>query len=204
MDSGGYTYIEFEENGKKLWAAAPPFKVKVGDTVELSGGMVMKNFTSPTLKRTFAEILFTGAVTVGGAPAAGTPTLPPGHVSITPKAGAAAVIIPPGSIPRAKDGRTVEECYARKAELKGKTVVVRGRVVKFNPEILGANWLHIQDGSGSKGTNDLTVTTTDKAAVGDVVLVMGTLVLDKDLGSGYAFPVLIEKALVKVEPPAKR
>ena len=78
MDAGGYTYIEFEENGKKLWAAAPPFKVKAGDVVEMSGGMVMKDFTSQTLKRTFPEILFVSAVQVGGAAGAQAAALPPG------------------------------------------------------------------------------------------------------------------------------
>jgi hypothetical protein len=204
MDSGGYTYIEFDENGKKLWAAAPPFKVKVGDLVDMSGGMPMKDFASPTLKRTFDEILFVAAVQVGGAGGAPAAALPSGHVPIPSKSGPPAVTVPPGSIVRAENGRTVEECYARKNELKGRTVRIRGRVVKFNPDIMGLNWLHIRDGSGDKDTNDLTVTTKDRAAVGDLVLVTGTLARDKDLGSGYAFPILVENASVRVEGEPKR
>jgi hypothetical protein len=204
MDAGGYTYIEFEENGKKLWAAAPPFKVKAGDVVEMSGGMVMKDFTSQTLKRTFPEILFVSAVQVGGAAGAQAAALPPGHVPIAAKSAPAAVTVAPGSIVRAENGRTVEECFTRKAELRGRTVRIRGRVVKFNPGIMGLNWLHLRDGSGDKETNDLTVTTKDRAAVGDLVLVSGTLVLNKDLGSGYAFPVLLESAAIKVEAEPKR
>ncbi len=61
---------------------------------------------------------------------------------------------------------------------------------------MGRNWIHIRDGSGSaeKSDFDLTVTTSEKAAVGDVVLVKGTLRFDQDFGSGYTYPVILEGA----------
>jgi len=63
---------------------------------------------------------------------------------------------------------------------------------------MGRNWIHLRDGTGSaeKSDNDLTVTTDDQAAVGDVVSVKGTVRLDKDFGAGYAYPVLVEDAKV--------
>jgi hypothetical protein len=84
--------------------------------------------------------------------------------------------------------------YASKTALKDKPVVVRGTVVKFNPGIMGRNWVHIRDGSGSPETkdNDLTLTTQDTVAVGDVVLARGTVRLDKDFGAGYTYPVILE------------
>ena len=47
-------------------------------------------------------------------------------------------------------------------------------------------------------TNDITVTTSEDVVVnvGDSVTMSGTVVLDKDLGSGYAYPVVIENARV--------
>ena len=90
------------------------------------------------------------------------------------------------------------EIYAAKAALKGAEVVVRGKVVKFNAEIMGRNWIHLRDGSGSadKQDNDLTVTTTDMVAKGDIVTVRGKVALDKDFTAGYAYPVIIEDARV--------
>jgi hypothetical protein len=46
-------------------------------------------------------------------------------------------------------------------------VVLRGKVVKFNPQIMGKNWLHVRDGSGDANarTNDLTITTDVPAKV---------------------------------------
>ena len=79
-------------------------------------------------------------------------------------------------------------------------MIVRGKVVKFLPGIMGRNWMHLRDGSGSgkNGDNDLTVTTSDTAAVGDIVTIKGVVHLDKDFGAGYTYAVIIEDAsLVK-------
>lgn len=58
MDSGGYTYVEVEENGQKLWVAVMQTKVKPGDIVEFPDSPPMVNFQSKTLKRTFDKIIF--------------------------------------------------------------------------------------------------------------------------------------------------
>ena len=75
---------------------------------------------------------------------------------------------------------------------------VRGKVVKYNPDIMGRNWIHLRDGSGSrdKKDDDITVTTTETAAVGEVVVVRGTVHLDRDFGAGYAYPVILEDAQI--------
>jgi len=59
--------------------------------------------------------------------------------------------------------------------------------------------LHLQDGSGdaAEGTHDLTVTSDAVAAVGTVVTVTGTVVIDQDFGAGYVYPVLVENATVE-------
>ncbi len=63
MDSGGYTYVQLtSSNGVKSWAAIPQTQVKVGEVVELNSGMVMQNFTSKTLDRTFATIVFSSGI----------------------------------------------------------------------------------------------------------------------------------------------
>ena len=62
MNSGGYTYVLIEQNGKKTWIAGPQTTVKVGQQVTCEPGMEMKNFTSKTLKRTFDSIIFSGGI----------------------------------------------------------------------------------------------------------------------------------------------
>jgi RecJ-like exonuclease len=96
------------------------------------------------------------------------------------------------------DARTVAELHAQKTALKEKTVSIRGKVVKFNAQIMGKNWLHLQDGSGDPkaGTHDITVTSADTVKVGDLVTIKGTVRLKKDFGAGYAYEVIVEDARV--------
>jgi hypothetical protein len=76
-------------------------------------------------------------------------------------------------------------------------VIVRGKVVKVNNGIMKRNFLHIKDGSGKQGTDDLIVTSNQTAAVGDDITVTGTVVLDTDFGFGYKYPLLVEKSTIK-------
>ncbi len=58
MDSGGYTYVLLEKDGKQTWLAVPQMKVEKGKNMSFQPGAVMENFTSKTLKRTFDKIIF--------------------------------------------------------------------------------------------------------------------------------------------------
>ncbi len=192
MNAGGYTYIRIGDQ----WAAVPAVNVKKGDTVTIAGQMVMENFESKSLNRKFDKIVF-GAISNGAAaPAAaqdgsnamGTPAQ---HMNPTVDAG-------PINVAKAPNGHTVAEVWKMKSVMRDQPVSVRGKVVKFLPAIMGKNWLHVRDGSGSRanGDDDITVTTNESVKVGDVVTVTGTLRVDKDFGAGYVYPVIIEDAKV--------
>jgi len=124
--------------------------------------------------------------------------LPPGHVPTSnqtpPAQGAGASF---AGINKAD--QTVAEVYAGQNGLLGTVVNVRGKVVKFSPQIMGKNWVHVQDGTGSSGTNDLTATTANSAKVGDIVLVSGKITQNKDFGGGYKYALILEDAQVTVE-----
>ena len=137
------------------------------------------------------------------APQAGADTakppvaLPPGHVPIN----TVPIDLENVKVPKAigPNAQTVAEVITKRVELKDKAVLVRGKVVKFTPDILNKNWIHLRDGSGSASdnTHDVVVTTKDQARAGDVVVVKGIVRTDKDLGSGYAYKVLIEEATLQ-------
>jgi hypothetical protein len=129
------------------------------------------------------------------APPAAMPAPPP-H----PTPAAPSDTIDLSGIQKADGGRTIAEVFAEKDQLAGETIVFRGKVVKVNAGIMGKNWLHVRDGSGAEGTNNLTVTTIEVLPnVGDTVLVSGVLELNKDFGMGYQYDVIIEDADVTVE-----
>ena len=141
------------------------------------------------------------APAAAAAPEATTPTMPPGETHPAPKAAAEVDLT---GIAKAEGGKTVAEVFAEKDALAGKPVTFRGKVVKTNPDIMGKNWLHVRDGSGEEGTNDLTITTAGTLPnVGDTVVVTGNVTLNKDFGMGYAYDVLVEDAQVTVEPAAQ-
>ncbi len=202
MNSGGYTYVQVDTGSEKIWAAAPEFKVKVGDSVVVPQGMAMPNYHSKTLNRDFELLYFVDSVMVGGATQMtgdAKPKMPEGHPNISEQVKAAASEVDLKGIKKAEGGKTVAEVFSEKAQLAGKEVKVRGKVVKFSQQIMGKNWIHLQDGTGGAGTNDLTVTTDGVAKTGDTVVVSGVVTSDKDFGYGYKYDVILENAKVTVE-----
>ena len=216
MDSGGYTYIKVKTADKEIWAAGPQTTLKVGDKVAMDAGLPMQNYKSTSLDRTFDVVYFVQAIGVNGkmAPGAagGMGQMPSGHPGgegatagadgaegHTGAPAAAATEVDLANIKKADGGKTVAEAIAEKGTLSGKQVKIRAKVVKFNANIMGKNWLHIRDGSGDKGMADLTVTTSAPAKVGDLILAEGTVVTNKDFGAGYKYDVILEDAKVTVE-----
>jgi hypothetical protein len=194
MNSAGYTYVLVNTGTDKVWAAAPEFAVQVGDPVIVPEGMPMANYHSKSLDRTFDMVYFVDGVMVGGEQMMGEPKMPEGHPVVQVDK-----TVDLSGIKKVEGGKTVAEVFAGKDQLNGKTVAVRGKVVKFSPEIMGKNWIHLQDGTGNEGTNDLTVTTASAAKVGDTVTVKGTVVANKDFGFGYKYDVIMEDAAITVE-----
>jgi len=192
MDSGGYTYALIDTGTEQIWAATTQVAVALGDPVTIVNPMVMPSFHSSTLDRTFDRVLFTDSFSGGAAEADPHGGMMSSFHGGQPPTGA--VDLEGISVEPAEGGVTVEEVFRRRDELVGKEIVLRGKVVKYNAQILDVNWLHLRDGTGEEGTNDLTITTTSPAAVGDVVTIRGKLVADKDFGAGYEYDLIVENA----------
>lgn len=117
--------------------------------------------------------------------------------SIAVIAAAAAFGLTGFSLASADEGlASIAAINQNKASLGGKTVKAAGTVVKVNNGIMGRNFLHIQDGSGDASNNDLAFTSMQTARVGDKISISGVAVLNRDFGSGYLYPLLIEEATI--------
>jgi hypothetical protein len=192
IDVPGYTYLRVGAPGSEgTWTAvASPAGVSEGDAVAVVAETRMTDFPSKTLDRTFPSIYF-GALEGAS---------PPGGAGDHPReeGPAAAPSVEAGSLPRAEGdaGVRIADLHARRAELAGRTVRVRGRVVKRVPGVMGRTFVHLRDGTGdaARKDHDLTVTMTETPEVGDTLLVEGALTVDKDFGSGYQYDVIIEDA----------
>jgi hypothetical protein len=194
MDSGGYTYARVDVDGQPLWAAGPPTPLAVGDIITFSTLIPMQNFHSNTMNRDFPVLYFVDGYTTANAPAPGTShsAMP----TVAPAAPDVAAAVPLEGIEKVEGGYTIAEILAQRAELSGKPVKVRGKVTKVVSGIMGKNWVHISDSSGS---DDFIVTTTGTAAVGQVIVAEGTISLDRDFGYGYKYDILMEDGAVTVE-----
>ena len=205
MSSGGYTYARLTAGGTDTWIAGTEFTLALGDTVTAAVDMPMERFHSRTLNRDFSIIYFVREVARNGQTLSASSALAaaPAMVGSHGAAGAAdsapappALIAPVSPAP---GGVTVADVWTKRTALSGKPVVIRGQIVKVNYDILGANWYHVQDGSGvvADGTHDLVVTSRARVQTGDVVTVSGVLATGKDFGAGYAYDAIIEQADIK-------
>jgi len=196
MNSGGYSYVSVETSEGQLWAAGPQTSIKVGDVVEFSQGMQMNQFESKTLSRTFDVLYFVNSIRNLTTP---NQTMPaPAQTGSSPSAVNDVMDV---NVAELEAGQNIAWVYANSDSLANQSVSLRGKVVKYNSNILGWNFIHIQDGSGdaAEGNNDLTVTSKATTQVGETVVLTGALILDKDFGAGYRFPILVEDAKIAAE-----
>lgn len=211
MDASGYTYVRLDDgSGNEVWAAGPKTVVEIGEEVTLQGGSVMNNFSSKSLDRTFESIIFASGILHGGADVVGAGS-GGSFASAVSGEGAAAggsggssgnvVEFAELNIEKAaaENAQTVGDVFTNATALDTQKVSVKGQVVKVSKNIMGKNWLHIQDGTGDPAGNshDLVVTTSDLAEKGAVVTIEGTVAANKDFGSGYRYDVIVEDAVVK-------
>ena len=190
IQTSSYTYLNVEENNSKFWIAVVKREAKTGDSVYYSQAYEMKDFYSKELGRTFPTIFFVQDP---------SNKLDVADNSIPPEMTAKKNEIKRWndiSIETPKGGITIAELYKNPGNFGGKTVVIRGTVVRYNAQIMNKNWIHIQDGTENAGKFDLTITTLDSVAVGSKATFKGTIVLNKDFGSGYFYDVIMEEAKV--------
>jgi hypothetical protein len=205
LQTPSYTYLRLRTDEGEIWAAVTRVPVTLGENVTIQDRSVMVNFTSQLLGRTFPTIVFgtvaaappeaqansSGPAKAASSHSGGSP--PPAQPSA---AATDAVRVDP--VPRAEgpDGRTVAEVYAQRTLLRDKPVAVRATVVKVSMNVMGANWVHLRDGSGSAadGSDVVLATCQDPPKVGDVVVATGAVRTDVASGSGNSYRVLIENA----------
>lgn len=191
LQTSQYTYIRSIKDGQNQWFAIPAMQVKTGSEYYYKGGLEMKDFESKELNRVFDNIIL--LVEIYKANSQGQQPQSDGNIthSGTVKSGKADV-----SIETPKGGISIADLMKKKKSYKNKVVKVKGMVTKFNPAIMGKNWIHLQDGTEHEGRFDLTITTDEEVKTGEIVTFEGVIALDQDLGFGYFYEVLMEEAKI--------
>lgn len=191
-DAQGYTYLRIKTPDGDTWAAVSRAVVKPGADVTIEKAMVMHDFESKAMQRTFKKIVFGNLASTSGTPM----DIASAHKGVAKMDANLDTRVAKAT---GANAHTVADIYTKGGALKDKPVVVRGKVVKYNAGIMGKNWVHLRDGSGSaaNGSNDILVTTSETAKVSEVVTVQGIVRNDKDFGAGNVYKVLIEDAKLK-------
>ncbi len=190
--ANSYLYLRVTEGSDEYWIATAKQPVEAGMTLYYNSGLEMKNFTSKELNKTFDSIWFVGQMksTSGNLELSSGSVSPYGGGNITSQR---------VTVEKLSGGVTVGELYASPASYEGKTIQIRAKVTKFNPNIMGRNWVHLQDGTKAGDRFDLTLTTKEIVRLGDIVVFSGKVVLNKDFGAGYKYDLIIEEAVFSVE-----
>jgi len=204
MNGGGYTYAKVDEKGNIYWIAGPQVDIAVGTSISFIEQMVMTNFASKALNKTFDHLVFVSTI-VGADKSAQSSAAAPAQTSgdahkncdhskeLKLEPAPAAPV--PVKVAKNADGYSVEELYAKKDSLNTKSIKVDAKVVKVSKNIMKKDWIHLQDGSGSAGTNDIIATAVNSTVkVGDIVTTSGIIRTNADFGYGYKYSVIIEEA----------
>jgi len=180
-----YTYLLVKAKGPEYWIAVPTMAAQPGETYQYQGGMLMEDFESKELDRTFDKVLFLEAL-------------------YSESAGARQEVqeVTPGSQVNAEKSDvkvesvegtvSIGELFSNPGSYEGKSIKIRGEVTKFNAAIMDRNWVHLQDGTEANGKFDLTATSKETFMVGSVVTVEGVVALNQDFGYGYSYEILLE------------
>lgn len=196
IQANSYTYLKVKDNAGEKWMAVTKQDVNTGDVFYYDEALQMTNFHSKDLDRTFDVIYFVNQISknpISGNSMGAMHGM--GGMTGNPHSGK----VDPGQksniqLEKADSEVTIAEIFGNRADYSGKEVEIRGVVVKVNKQIMGKNWVHIQDGTNSNGKYDLTITTQDLAEVNDEVTFKGKITLGKDFGSGYFYDVIMEDA----------
>lgn len=187
LNTEKYSYLNVTEDADKYWIAIPRKEVQPGKTYFYKGGLLKKNFKSKEYNRVFEKIYLVSDVI--SHPSNGTETDVSETVDNNKTTDENISVVP------AKGSIKLAKLFADPDKYNGKLILVTGKCVKVNPNIMGRNWVHIQDDSGKD--LDLTITTMENVNINAIVSFEGTIALNKDFGAGYKYDVIMEEASLK-------
>ncbi len=184
-----YVYVKVEEDGSEYWIATTKQEVDEGETYFYRGGLLKTNFESKEHNRIFDQIyLVSRIVPVNHANSVTSPNTNTTEDPIKSEMLTAGEVIKvSGSIP-------ISDIIKAPKSYEGKEVQISGRCIKVNPNIMGRNWIHLQD--GTQGDFDMVATTSIIIPEGQLVTIKGTINLDVDFGAGYLYDIIMEDAVI--------
>lgn len=189
-DAGGYTYIKVEEKGKQYWAAIIKSPVKVGQDITFKEQVIMKNFKSKALNKTFENIMFAEVPRKGIAGSDNVHNIHGNMIKKKQKEVKPDVKFNQGLFTSNEKAikADISDLYKNKSKYKNKNVEVQGDVLQVSNKVMGNTWIKLYNGKDAvifRSPNE-----DEKISIGDTVKVTGTINTDVDFGYGYKYEIL--------------
>ncbi len=191
LQTTSYTYLLVKEGNKVQWVAIPKKEVIINETYYFQGGAEMRDFKSTELGRVFPSVLFLEGV-ISSVELEGGKTV----LEVSPQFEKSNIAESDLKIEPIENGITIGELFSNRQKYADKIVKIKGQVTKYNSGIMGRNWIHLKDGSPDSSDFDFTATSTMETKEGDIIVIEGKIILDKDFGSGYLFSVIMEDSKI--------
>ncbi len=196
IQTSKYTYLKVSENYGQRWVAVSKTDAVVGDKYYYDKALPMKNFWSKELERNFESVDFINHISktpmTSDVSSASAMMNPHGHSGKVKE-----VQLPEVSVPKSGSELTIAQIFSNPQNFANNEVDIKGMVTKVNKNIMGRNWIHIQDGTRYNNSFDLTITSSQMPELNQIVSFKGLVHLNKDFGSGYFYDVIMEDAVLK-------
>lgn len=195
----GYTWLHVKDDSGSGWVAGPMLRVPPQSIVEIRDYVPSQEIDPDVVPGHVPKVLF-AAVVQGpdvvllpvGDEAAVHPLLPAGGVTATDLE----LELPAME----KADHDIAELYIRSGELEGKTIAVRGQVVRVSPSIGGRNFIFLRDGRGDTRTGILPASIAVPVQAGDVVTVVGRLLVHRRFPYGGTHALLLADGMLAENP----
>mgnify|MGYP007046921416 CR=1 FL=1 len=213
VESGAFTVLRLADESTRAMVVTPAVSVAPDDSVTIRDFEVVRSFQARPGGRRYDVVLlaahisgksvrlrpFVEAVHDPG------PGLPPGHPPLPERATVDVITIRDGQVVIEtvtgieKADQAIVEIVGNREAFRDRFVKVRGKAVQVVTS-LGRTWVRLRDGSARGEQGELMVTTDVDVQAGDILLVEGTIGIDRDYGVGAHYVALLEAATLTVEP----
>lgn len=185
-----YVYLRVTEGEEEFWLATRKMDVEKGAKYYYRDGLLKTNFESKEYNRVFEKVYLVSNLVPenhGGDSGNPIPVESHGPSAESGSMSSGGQINREGSV-------KIGDIVANPKAYEGKTVQVSGVCVKVNPNIMGRNWIHLQDGSNDE--YDFVITSDSYVPEGAVVSLEAVVGIDRDFGAGYRYSLILENGKV--------
>ncbi len=194
-ETPSYSYLEIHDATAKGWLIAPALTVPTAAEITIEQYVRVRDFEALEIGKRFDSVLVAARVNGAGVvlketgeEAAVDPVLPASGVTVAEVSIRLVQVV--------KGDMRLNEVLARRTELDGQRIKVRGQVLRVVPRIRDRNWIWLRDGSGEQRGANLPVVIDRPVDPGQVLWLEGRVAIDRKFKIGGSHPVLLEDAVV--------